>query len=91
MPFLLAEQAAKWWSLIQICCQRLKEGGRIVLNAATIENLYRANEAFAEAGFQTSIMHAQISRSKPILEMNRFVPLNPIYIITANERKTRNE
>ena len=54
--------------LIQTCCQRLKEGGRIVLNAATIENLYRANEAFAQAGFQTSIMHAQISRSKPILE-----------------------
>ena len=51
--------------LIQICCHRLKEGGRIVLNAATIENLYRANEAFAQAGFQTSIMHAQISRRNP--------------------------
>lgn len=73
--------------LIQTCCQRLKEGGRIVLNAATIENLYRANEAFAQAGFQTSIMHAQISRSKPILGMNRFVPLNPIYIITAQLKR----
>lgn len=77
--------------LIQVCCQRLKEGGRIVLNAATIENLYRANEAFAQAGFQTSIMHAQISRSKPILGMNRFVPLNPIYIITAQRKEDENE
>lgn len=77
--------------LIQTCCQRLKEGGRIVLNAATIENLYRANEAFAQAGFQTSIMHAQISRSKPILGMNRFVPLNPIYIITAQRKEETNE
>ena len=77
--------------LIQTCCQRLKEGGRIVLNAATIENLYRANEAFAQAGFQTSIMHAQISRSKPILSMNRFVPLNPIYIITAQRKEDENE
>ena len=77
--------------LIQTCCQRLKEGGRIVLNAATIENLYRANEAFAQAGFQTSIMHAQISRSKPILSMNRFVPLNPIYIITAQRKEDKNE
>ena len=77
--------------LIQTCCQRLKEGGRIVLNAATIENLYRANEGFAQAGFQTSIMHAQISRSKPILGMNRFVPLNPIYIITAQRKEETNE
>lgn len=77
--------------LIQTCCRRLKEGGRIVLNAATIENLYRANEAFMEAGFQTSIMHAQISRSKPILGMNRFVPLNPIYIITAQRKEDKDE
>ncbi len=77
--------------LIQTCCQRLKEGGRIVLNAATIENLYRANEAFAQAGFQTSILHTQISRSKPILGMNRFVPLNPVYIITAQRKEDKNE
>ncbi|MGW6300235.1 precorrin-6y C5,15-methyltransferase (decarboxylating) subunit CbiE [Peribacillus butanolivorans] len=77
--------------LINTCCNRLKKGGRIVLNAATIENLYRANEAFAEAGFQTSIMHAQISRSKPILGMNRFVPLNPVYIITAQRKEDMNE
>jgi precorrin-6B C5,15-methyltransferase / cobalt-precorrin-6B C5,C15-methyltransferase len=77
--------------LIQLCCQRLKEDGRIVLNAATIENLYRANEAFVQAGFQTSILHAQISRSKPILTMNRFVPLNPIYIITAQRKEETHE
>lgn len=77
--------------LIQTCCQRLKAGGRIVLNAATIENLYRANEAFAQMSFQTSIMHAQISRSKPILHMNRFVPLNPIYIITAQRKEDKDE
>jgi precorrin-6Y C5,15-methyltransferase (decarboxylating) len=77
--------------LINTCCKRLKVGGRIVLNAATIENLYRANEAFAEAGFHTSIMHAQISRSKPILGMNRFVPLNPVYIITAQRKEDMNE
>lgn len=77
--------------LINTCCNRLKKDGRIVLNAATIENLYRANEAFAEAGFQTSIMHAQISRSKPILGMNRFVPLNPVYIITAQRKEDMNE
>ncbi|MGF9979037.1 precorrin-6y C5,15-methyltransferase (decarboxylating) subunit CbiE [Viridibacillus arvi] len=77
--------------LLKVCCERLTEGGRIVLNAATIENLYRANEAFEEFGFETSITHAQISRSKPILGMKRFVPLNPIYIITAKRKEDNHE
>ena len=77
--------------LIQTCCNRLNASGRIVLNAATIENLYRANEAFVKAGFQTSILHAQVSRSKPILGMNRFVPLNPVYIITAQRKEDKDE
>lgn len=72
--------------LIKLCCERLKEDGRIVLNAATIENLYAANQAFLDFGFQTSISLAQLARSKPILQMTRFVPLNPIYIITAQRK-----
>jgi precorrin-6Y C5,15-methyltransferase (decarboxylating) len=73
--------------LLHVCCTRLKPGGRIVLNAATIENLYEANRTFAEQGFATNITLAQISRSKPILEMTRFEGLNPIYIITAQHKK----
>ena len=50
---------------------------------AAIENLAKAVETFKELGLTVSIIQAQISRSKPILNMTRFVPLNPIYIITA--------
>ncbi|MCS7463722.1 precorrin-6y C5,15-methyltransferase (decarboxylating) subunit CbiE [Paenibacillus doosanensis] len=73
--------------LLHACCTRLKPGGRIVLNAATIENLYEANKAFAEEGFATSITLAQIARSKPILDLTRFEGLNPIYIITAKHKE----
>lgn len=76
--------------LLQICCDRLKEDGRIVLNAATIENLYKALECFKELKFNTNILHAQLAHNKPILGMNRFTPLNPIYIITAT-RKGEND
>lgn len=72
--------------LLAQCCRCLKEGGRIVLNAVTIENLYQAMQAFQEEGYETSITLAQISRSKPILEMTRFEGLNPIYIITAKRK-----
>ncbi len=69
--------------ILDVCCSKLKEGGRIVLNAVTIENLAQAVAAFKARGFNTEITLAQISRSKPILNLTRFNALNPIYIIAA--------
>lgn len=69
--------------ILTVCCSRLKKGGRIVLNAVTIENLMQAVDGFKSKGFETKITLAQISRSKPILNLTRFDALNPIYIITA--------
>jgi len=61
----------------------LRPNGRIVVNAATIETLYAALQAFAEEHFETAVTLTQLSRSKPILNMTRFEGLNPVYIITA--------
>ena len=69
--------------ILEIACRRLKKGGRIVLNAVTIESLYDAVQNFKKNGFATQMTLAQISRSKPILHMNRFEGLNPVYIIEA--------
>lgn len=77
--------------LLQLCCTRLKPNGRIVLNAATIENLYKAVEAFKTCGFAVEILQAQLARSKLILDMTRFVPLNPIYIISAYRKEENHE
>lgn len=75
--------------LIRIVCNRLKPAGRFVINAATIETLYDAVIALAEENFEAEITLAQLSRSKPILGMNRFEGLNPIYIITAYRKTER--
>ncbi|GAB7387062.1 bifunctional cobalt-precorrin-7 (C(5))-methyltransferase/cobalt-precorrin-6B (C(15))-methyltransferase [Bacillaceae bacterium] len=69
--------------LLQVCGARLKGNGRIVLNAATVETLHEAVQTLAKAGFSTRITLVQIARSKPILQMNRFEALNPVYILTA--------
>ena len=69
--------------ILNICCSRLKTYGRLVLNAVTIENLSEAIGLFKERGYATNITLAQISRSKPILNLTRFDALNPIYIIEA--------
>lgn len=76
--------------LLHQCCSRLKPDGRIVLNAVTIENLYEAKQAFEAEGFELQITLAQISRSKPILQLTRFEGLNPVYILTA-KRKDKGE
>ncbi|CAG7633994.1 precorrin-6y C5,15-methyltransferase (decarboxylating) subunit CbiE [Paenibacillus allorhizosphaerae] len=69
--------------LIRVCCNRLQEDGRIVVNAATIETLADTQKALREEGFDTRIALVQIGRSKPILDMTRFEGLNPIYVITG--------
>lgn len=69
--------------LLQLCASRLKEDGRIVVNAATIENLYQAQQTLKELGFSVSITLVQTARSKPILQLTRFEGMNPVYLVTA--------
>ncbi|KAB7709128.1 precorrin-6y C5,15-methyltransferase (decarboxylating) subunit CbiE [Bacillus aerolatus] len=65
------------------CCSRLNDGGTIVMNVVTIENLYEAQQALKQRGFQVDLTLAQVARSKPILHLTRMEGLNPVYIITA--------
>lgn len=74
--------------LLTVCINRLKENGRFVMNVATIENLYKAVECLKALGCNVNILQAQLARSKPILDMTRFEPLNPIFIITATKKGT---
>ncbi|RHW40165.1 precorrin-6y C5,15-methyltransferase (decarboxylating) subunit CbiE [Lysinibacillus yapensis] len=76
--------------LLTTCIERLQPNGRLVMNLATIENLYEAVNCLKELQCDVSILQAQLSRSKPILHMTRFVPLNPIYIITASKKGIEN-
>lgn len=69
--------------LLHICAARLKENGRIVLNAGTIETLYLAQQTLQTLGFHVSVTLVQTARSKPILNLTRFEGMNPIYIVTG--------
>lgn len=73
--------------LLQTCFSRLKPNGRLVMNIATIENLAEAMQHLKNMGCEVSVLQAQISKSKPILHLTRFVPLNPIFIVTAKKGK----
>ncbi|PID22455.1 cobalamin biosynthesis protein CbiE [Sporosarcina sp. P3] len=71
--------------LLQTCVSRLQPNGRLVMNIATIENLAEAMRHLKALGCEVSILQAQLSKSKPILHLTRFEPLNPIYIVTAQK------
>ncbi len=73
--------------LIDVCAKRLKPGGTIVLNAVTIENMSKAYQIFKETEFNVDIALAQVSLSKPILNMTRFEAQNPVYIICATRKE----
>ncbi|WP_046179765.1 bifunctional cobalt-precorrin-7 (C(5))-methyltransferase/cobalt-precorrin-6B (C(15))-methyltransferase [Domibacillus tundrae] len=73
--------------LIDTCAERLKPGGTIVLNAVTIESMSKAHQLFKEAGFDVDMALAQVSLSKPILNMTRFEAQNPVYIICATRKE----
>ncbi|MEK3854166.1 precorrin-6y C5,15-methyltransferase (decarboxylating) subunit CbiE [Cytobacillus sp. FSL H8-0458] len=73
--------------LLEACLSRLQPNGRLVMNIATIENLAEAMQHLKNLGCEVSILQAQISKSKPILHLTRFEPLNPIFIVTAKKGK----
>lgn len=73
--------------LLQECARRLRPNGRIVVNAATIENLYEAHQTLRSLGFDVTETLLQTARSKPILNLTRFVGMNPVYLITARSKR----
>jgi len=71
--------------LLETYITRLLPGGRLVMNIATIENLADAMKHLKNLGCEVTILQVQISKSKPILNLTRFEPLNPIFIVTAQK------
>lgn len=75
--------------LLTLCINRLQHNGRIVMNIATLENLTEAMGHFKALGCEVTVLQAQLSRSKPILHLTRFEPLNPIFIVTAQKGREK--
>lgn len=79
--------SAELEAILDVCSLRLKRGGRVVINAVTIEKLSDTVTYLKERGFSVNITLAQISNSKPILHLTRFEAYNPIYIITGQREE----
>lgn len=76
--------AGSMHDILRVCAERLKEGGRIVVNVVTLENLAAAWDSLRKLKMKAETILIQVSRSQPILNMTRLAALNPVYIISAS-------
>jgi len=70
-------------SIIDVACQRLRDEGRVALNFATLENLHTALERLELNKFESEVTLVNIARGKPLGNLTRLEPLNPVFIVTA--------
>jgi len=72
--------------LIRLILSRLNDGGHLVMNFVTIENLSAAVEALKAMDVAWSVTQMQVSRSKPILHMHRMAAENPVWIVSVEKQ-----
>ncbi|MES2201911.1 MAG: cobalamin biosynthesis protein CbiE, partial [candidate division FCPU426 bacterium] len=78
--------SGKMSEILDLCAARLASGGSIVVNTVTLENGAEALEWYKGSGFEWDCMQVQVSRRKPILDLNRFEALNPVTIFWGTKR-----
>ena len=75
--------------LIVLALQRLKPGGRLVMNFVTVENLATATATLDAAAAAWELTLLSAARSQPILDMHRLAAQNPVWILTARKETSR--
>jgi len=71
--------------LIAYCLEKLADGGCLVMNFVTVENLHTAIETLKQSGYPWDFVQMQASRSQPILHMHRMQAENPVWIVTVQK------
>jgi precorrin-6B C5,15-methyltransferase / cobalt-precorrin-6B C5,C15-methyltransferase len=71
--------------VIDIALERLKPGGRLVVNAITLENAGEVYQAFRRRGLVPEVTLLQVSRAEPLAHYLRYEALNPIQIFAVEK------
>jgi precorrin-6Y C5,15-methyltransferase (decarboxylating) len=71
--------------IIDASLAALPSGGRLVVNAVTLENVSEAYAALRERGLVPEVTLVQVSRGVPLARYQRYEALNPIHLIAASK------
>jgi precorrin-6Y C5,15-methyltransferase (decarboxylating) len=69
--------------ILDMCLRRLRPGGRLVVNAITLENVAEAYTALREQGLVPEVTLLNVSRGEPLAGYMRYEALNPIHIFAV--------
>ncbi len=71
------------WKILAAVDDRLSIGGRVVLNAVTLDTLTSATDFFENASYELEVTTVNISRTRPLTDYKMFEAFNPVFILTA--------
>lgn len=71
--------------ILEVCSERLKDDGHIVVNAVTLDTLKVATDLLKRLNMPFEIISVNIARSKGILDSIFFEAQNPVYIISGEK------
>ncbi len=71
------------WKILAAADGRLSTGGRVVLNAATLDTLTSATEFFENANYELEVTMVNISRTRPLTDYKMFEAFNPVFVLAA--------
>ncbi len=70
-------------AILDVAARRLKPGGRVVANLATISNLEGMVRGLASRGFEVEVTMVNVARSKGVGGLLRFQSLDPVFVVSA--------
>lgn len=71
--------------IVRVVAACLRPGGRLVINAITLENVAETYAALKAAKLPVDVTLLQISRAVPLARYLRFEALNPIHVYAAHK------
>ena len=76
-------------AIVAASLDALRPGGRLVVNAVTLENVAEAYAAFRARGLDPEVTLVQIARGVPLAHYQRYEALNPIHIMAVTKSQAR--
>jgi len=72
--------------ILDFSLAELREGGRLVVNAITFENVQEAYSYFKEKEMNPEVILLNVARGEPLAHYLRYEALNPIHIFAVTRR-----